>query len=175
MTTSPSTARPPAQLILSTTEHFVAFGFGAGLSPWAPGTMGTLVAIPVFLAMSLMSPTVYAIAVAVLFIFGCWVCGESARLLGVHDYGGIVFDEIVGYLIAAAPLMLIEPASVGACAVGVAAAFVLFRVFDILKPWPIRWLDRRIHGGFGIMIDDVLAGVMAALLLWIALHFMRSM
>ncbi len=173
--TTPTAARPPAQLIMSTTEHFVAFGFGAGLSPWAPGTVGTLVAIPIFLAMSFMSPAVYAIAVAVLFVFGCWVCGESARLLGVHDYGGIVFDEIVGYLIAAAPLVMIAPDSTLECAVGIAAAFVLFRVFDILKPWPIRWLDRRIHGGFGIMIDDVLAGVLAAVPIWLALHFLPSM
>src|SRR5690606_17671169 len=93
------------------------------------------------------------------------ICGESARLLGVHDHGGIVFDEIVGYLIAAAPLVWLSPVSWTGWLAGIVLAFLLFRLFDILKPWPIRVLDRRVHGGFGIMLDDAAAGLVAALLL----------
>lgn len=162
---SPQPPTPPAELILSTPEHLLAFGFGAGLAPRAPGTFGTLVGVAVFALLLWLPWPAFAVATLALFAFGCWVCGESARLLGVHDYGGIVFDEIVGYLIAAAPLVWVRPSSAGGWAAGIVLAFVLFRLFDIAKPWPIRVLDRRVHGGFGIMIDDALAGLIAALLL----------
>lgn len=162
--------KPPAQLILSTPEHFLAFGFGAGLAPRAPGTFGTLVAVPLFLLMQYLPWPVYLALTLLLFVAGCWICGESARLLGVHDYGGIVFDEIVGFLLAAAPLVYQAPTRLGGWLGGIAAAFVLFRLLDILKPWPIRVLDRRVHGGLGIMIDDVLAGLIAAGLLWGAIR-----
>ncbi|MEQ1438282.1 phosphatidylglycerophosphatase A [Fontimonas sp. SYSU GA230001] len=165
------TPRPPRQLILTTPEHLLAFGFGAGLSPFAPGTVGTLVGIVLFLPLSRLDPALYAVAVALLFVFGCWVCGESARLLGVHDYGGIVFDEIVGYLIAAAPLVLFPQLPAAGFGAAMILAFVLFRLFDIVKPWPIRALDRNVHGGFGIMLDDALAGVFAALPLWVVLRY----
>lgn len=166
MNQSAITPRPPAQLILTTPEHLLAFGFGAGLSPIAPGTVGTVVGLLLFLPLSLLPPTVYGVVIGVLFLFGCWVCGESARLLGVHDYGGIVFDEIVGYLIAAAPLLLFPGLPVLGFAAGTVAAFALFRLFDILKPWPIRALDQRVQGGIGIMLDDAVAGAAAAVLLW---------
>lgn len=171
MTAAP---RPPRQLILSTPEHLLAFGFGAGLSPVAPGTVGTLVGVLLFIPLSLLPPTAYVAATLVLFLVGCWVCGESARLLGVHDYGGIVFDEIVGYLVAAAPLLLFPDLQLPVVAAAAGAAFVLFRVFDIAKPWPIRTLDRRIPGGFGIMLDDALAGVFAAVPLWAALRWVQG-
>jgi phosphatidylglycerophosphatase A len=103
----------------------------------------------------------------VLFAFGCWVCGESARMLGVHDYGGIVFDEVVGLLITCIPLLPVlgwVPSGQGAW--WLLAAFLLFRLFDIWKPWPIRWFDAKVDGGFGIMLDDVLAAVYAAILLF---------
>ncbi len=168
------TPRPPRQLILGTPEHLIAFGFGTGLSPVAPGTVGTLVGVLLFVPLSLLSPPLFAAVVALLFVFGCWVCGESARLLGVHDHGGIVFDEIVGYLVAAAPLLFVPPQSLPVVAVAMLAAFVLFRLFDVLKPWPIRIIDRNVHGGFGIMLDDVLAGVAAALPLWGGLQWWIS-
>lgn len=160
------TPRPPRQLILGTPEHLIAFGFGTGLSPVAPGTVGTLVGVLLFLPLSLLDVRAYAVVVALLFVFGCWVCGESARLLGVHDHGGIVFDEIVGYLVAAAPLLCVSPQPPLVVAAAMLAAFALFRLFDVVKPWPIRALDRNVQGGFGIMLDDLLAGAVAALLLW---------
>jgi phosphatidylglycerophosphatase A len=169
--TASKTPRPPRQLILGTPEHLIAFGLGTGLSPVAPGTVGTLVGVLLFVPLSLLSPLPYAVAVAVLFLFGCWVCGESARLLGVHDHGGIVFDEIVGYLVAAAPLLCFAPQPPLVVAAAMLAAFLLFRLFDILKPWPIRALDRGVHGGFGIMLDDLVAGVIAAFPLWGALYW----
>ena len=161
--------KPPTQLILTTPEHLIAYGFGAGLAPWAPGTFGTVVGLPLWFLMSWLttSPLHYLLVCGVLFIFGCWVCGESARLLGLHDAPGIVFDEIVGFVITCFPLLFL-PAHAPRWP-WLIAAFLLFRLFDILKPWPIRWLDQRVKGGFGIMIDDVLAAVFAALCLFFLL------
>lgn len=150
---------PPveARVILRSPVHLLAFGFGTGLSPKGPGTVGTLAALPFWLLLNPLPWPWYLAACAVLFGFGCWVCGESARRLGVHDHGGIVFDEIVGFLVACLPLLLwnLSP-------VWLIAAFALFRLFDILKPWPIKVLDAKVHGGFGIMVDDLLAGAMSA-------------
>jgi phosphatidylglycerophosphatase A len=158
--------KPPSELIWSTPEHVLAFGFGAGLAPRAPGTFGTLVGIPFLLVLVWLPWPAFVAATLILFVAGCYICGASARLLGVHDYGGIVFDEIVGYLVAAAPLAWMMPASVGGWIAGIVIAFVLFRILDIVKPWPIRVLDRHVHGGFGIMIDDLVAGIGAALVLF---------
>lgn len=158
--------KPPARLILATPEHFLAYGFGAGLAPKAPGTFGTLVAVPLWLLLAACAPslTVYLGLCAALFVVGCWLCGESARLLGVHDAPGIVFDEIVGFFVTTIPLLGM---AWGLPLLGwTLVAFVLFRCFDILKPWPIRWLDRHVHGGFGIMIDDLLAAGFAAACLY---------
>jgi phosphatidylglycerophosphatase A len=155
----------PARLILTTPEHLIAFGFGAGLSPRAPGTAGTVVAVPVWLLLSLLPLWPYAAAVTALILFGIWVCGASARLLGIHDHPGIVFDEIAGFCVAATPLLPVLGWVDGPLWAWLLAAFVLFRIFDILKPWPIRWLDRHVHGGFGIVVDDLLAGVYAAAVL----------
>lgn len=158
--------KAPPRLILTTWEHFIAYGFGAGLAPKAPGTFGTVVGVPFWFLLHWLTPAPaeYLAACMVLFIFGCWICGESSRLLGLHDAPGIVFDEIVGYLITCVPLLYL-PATAPIWP-WLIAAFVLFRIFDIIKPWPIRWLDQKVHGGFGIMIDDVLAGIFAALCLW---------
>jgi phosphatidylglycerophosphatase A len=158
--------RPPVRLVLSTPEHFIAFGFGAGLAPVAPGTVGTLVGVVFFCALAWLPWEAYAAVTALLFVFGCWVCGASARLLQVHDYPGFVFDEIVGYLIAALPLLPGLGGPIWPLSLGVLAAFVLFRFFDVLKPWPIRILDRHIGGGLGIMIDDAVAGAAAAGVVW---------
>ena len=163
--------RPPARLILTTPEHCIAFGFGAGLAPVAPGSFGTLVGLPFWLVLMHLSLPYYLLAVVLLFAFGCWICGESARLLGTHDYGGIVFDEIVGWLVACIPLLLLRPDHGWLWLV---AAFALFRLFDIRKPWPILWLDRQVDGGFGIMVDDALAGVYTAVCLYVALRLFGS-
>jgi len=160
--------RPPARLILTTPEHLVAFGFGAGLSPRGPGTLGTLWGVLLFAVLSGLSPLAYGLVLAALTAFGIWICGRSATLLGVHDSPGIVFDEIVGFLVTCMPLLPALHLKQGYFFHWLAGAFILFRFFDVLKPWPIRGLERRLHGGFGIMLDDVLAGVYAGALLAIA-------
>lgn len=137
--------------------HLLALGFGSGLSPKAPGTFGTLAALPLYLLLQPLSLPLYVAVTALLFIVGIFICDISARKLGVHDHPGIVWDEVVGYLVT----MVAAPAGWYWLLLG----FVLFRLFDILKPWPIRFIDRRVEGGLGIMLDDLLAGVMAALLL----------
>ena len=143
----------PAAALARGPANFLALGAGSGLAPRAPGTFGTLVGIPVLLVM----PTgwvPYALVTLALFALGVWCCDACARDLGVHDHPAIVFDEIVGYLVT----MVAAPRSVGFLVLG----FALFRFFDVLKPWPIGPLDRRVAGGLGIMLDDVLAGVFAA-------------
>lgn len=137
--------------------HLASFGFGSGLSPKAPGTVGTLVAIPLWLAFESLPLLPYSAVVVLAFAFGVFCCGYTAKAMAVHDDGSIVWDEFVGFWIT----MCAVPAE----PVWIVAGFALFRVFDILKPWPIKWLDKQVHGGFGIMIDDVLAGVFAAILL----------
>ena len=136
---------------------FLALGFGSGLLPRAPGTAGTIVAIPLYLVMQSLALPVYVLLVAVLFLLGIPICAHTAKRLGVHDHPGIVWDEIVGYLVT----MTFAPTGW----LWVLAGFLLFRFFDVLKPWPIRWLDRRVGGGFGIMVDDLLAGIAAAAVL----------
>jgi len=145
------------KLVLGTPSGFLAFGFGTGLSPFAPGTAGTLVAIPfIFLLRSLGNPGFW-IALVLLFLLGVMLCAHVSRKLGVHDHGGIVWDEMVGYWLSAAFVPLQWP--------WLLAAFLLFRFFDILKPWPIRQLDKKVSGGLGIMIDDVVAALFTLIIL----------
>ncbi|WP_316365058.1 phosphatidylglycerophosphatase A family protein [Candidatus Thiodiazotropha sp. CDECU1] len=134
--------------------HLLAFGFGSGLLPKAPGTYGTLVGIPLYLLLQPLSLLLYSLLVLLAFVAGVWICQRTSDDLGVHDHSGIVWDEIVGYLVA----MAIAPAGWAWIAIG----FLLFRGFDILKPWPILWIDRRVKGGLGIMLDDVVAGLFTA-------------
>lgn len=141
--------------ILTNPIHLLAFGFGAGLSPKAPGTVGTVVAVFIYLLLPGMSPLVFAGLILLSFLFGVWICGKTAEDLGVHDHGGIVWDEFVGYWIT----MFMAPTGL----IWVLLGFVLFRLLDIFKPWPIKWADKELSGGLGIMLDDVLAGIMAAL------------
>ena len=148
--------RDPVQL--------AACGFGAGLAPVAPGTFGTLFALPLWWVLQPLPLAAYLGIVAVLAVTGIWLCDRAAARLGVHDHPAIVWDEIVGYLVT----MVAAPAGWLPMVLG----FVLFRAFDILKPWPIRWLDRQVHGGLGIMVDDLLAGVFAALVLQVILRAM---
>jgi phosphatidylglycerophosphatase A len=157
--------RPPARLILTTPEHFIAFGAGAGLSPQAPGTVGTLWGLPFWLLLCWLPPLGYAVALLALIAFGVWVCDRSAKLLGVPDHSGIVFDEIVGFLVTAIPLLPALGLVTGRWWLWLPVAFAVFRAFDILKPWPIRRLDQTVHGGFGIMLDDLVAGLYGAAVL----------
>jgi phosphatidylglycerophosphatase A len=137
--------------------HFLALGFGSGLSPYAPGTFGTLVALPIAVALMLMPPVPAIAAVVVFIIGGIWLCGESARRLDCHDHPGIVWDEIAAFAL----LSLVLPWGLA----WLFLAFVLFRFFDIVKPWPIRDLDHRLGGGLGIMLDDLMAAVYSALVI----------
>jgi phosphatidylglycerophosphatase A len=149
--------------ILSHPILFMAFGFGSGLAKKAPGTFGTLAAIPVYWLFAQTDSLIYSLLTIFVTVVGVWVCDIAAEKLGEHDFGGIVWDEIAGYLIT----MWLVPLTWQT----IIAGFILFRFFDILKPWPIKWLDRKVHGGFGIMIDDVLAGVFAGALLLLAVDW----
>lgn len=136
---------------LGTPTGFLAFGFGSGLSPFAPGTMGTVVAVPFACALKTLHPLWYGMILLLTFALGVVLCTRVSKRLGVPDHGGIVWDEMVGYWLAVALLPNRWQ--------WLLAAFLLFRFFDIFKPWPIRQLDRNCKGGFGIMIDDVVAGL----------------
>ena len=141
--------------------HWIAFGAGAGLVPRAPGTAGTAVAIPIYAVLAMQPVALYLLAVALIAAAGVWVCGHTARELGVHDHPGIVLDEIAGFLVTMAALPVDWP--------WIAAGFVAFRVLDITKPWPVSLADRKVGGGLGIMLDDLLAGGLACA----ALHAAR--
>ncbi len=141
-------------------HHWIAFGFGSGLAPRAPGTFGTLAAVPLYWLLQPLPLTAYLAALVVLSGIGVWACGRTARELRSKDPSAIVWDEVVGYLLAMA-------GSPGGWR-WVLAGFVVFRVFDIVKPWPIRVLDQRITGGLGIMLDDLAAGAMTWAVLGLA-------
>ncbi|MEH6595081.1 MAG: phosphatidylglycerophosphatase A [Colwellia polaris] len=133
--------------------HFLALGFGSGLAPKAPGTFGTLAAVPLFLLMAPLSTNIYLLLLVIMSLAGIYICGKAAEDAGVPDHGAIVWDEIVGLLIT----MCLMPVTWQTLLVG----FALFRFFDILKPWPISFIDKNCHGGFGIMLDDIVAGIAA--------------
>lgn len=143
---------------------FLAVGFGSGLAPKAPGTFGTLAAVPIYLLVSQLSLWPYLAITLLVSLVGIGICEVAARMLGVHDHPAIVWDEIAGYLVT----MIAAPTGWEWIIIG----FVLFRLFDIVKPWPIRWLDAKVAGGFGIMIDDVLAGIFALLGLQLIAQFL---
>lgn len=137
--------------------HLLALGFGSGLLPIAPGTWGTLVAVPLYWWFIDLSLVTYMLLITALASAGVWLCGRTAQALGAHDHPAIVWDEVVGFLLA----MIAVPFEWAWLAVG----FLLFRLLDIAKPWPIKQLDRQVPGGFGIMLDDLVAGVYTALIL----------
>jgi len=155
-------AKELSKVAFGSPAGFFAFGFGAGLSPWAPGTMGTLVAVPIALVLAPLPLLSQLFVVAVFFLTGVYFCGQVSRRLGVDDHGGIVWDEITGFLLCAiaAPVTF----------TGYVAVFVLFRAFDILKPWPISLADKKLKGGFGIMFDDILAAVYTAAVMLLLLR-----
>lgn len=140
--------------------HFIAFGFGSGTLPKMPGTWGTLIAIPIYLLMMHLPLWAYALLTLIFILISFVICDIAAKDIGVHDHPGIVLDEIVGYLLT----MIMVP-------IGwfwVIAGFVLFRIFDVWKPFPIRWVDRKVGGGVGIVVDDLLAAVYA----WVVLQLL---
>ena len=143
---------------------FTAVGFGSGLSPFAPGTAGTLITVPLVYFLQQESFLVYAVVTMFVLMTGSWICGYAAKKLQVHDHSGIVYDEVAGFLIT----MSLAP-------VGwqwMLAGFVFFRFFDAVKPWPISWFDKNVHGGFGIMLDDVIAGIFSLSCLLLLEYFM---
>lgn len=135
--------------------HWFALGFGAGLARKAPGTWGSLVGLLLFAPLMLLPLWCYLLVLVVAAMAGIYVCDKSARDWGVHDHGAIVWDEVVGMGIALVALPLTWTSLL--------LAFALFRLFDIWKPWPVSVLDQKLGGGWGIMADDMAAGVMAAI------------
>ncbi len=139
--------------------HWLAYGFGTGLVPFAPGTFGSLIGVAVFWFMASMSPVPYAIVVAAMFAAGIFICGHTARDVGAVDPGFIVYDEVVGFLVA----MYLLPAEWR----WIVGGFAVYRVFDIWKPFPIHWVEDKLGLGSGIMVDDVIAGIYTLVVLYI--------
>ena len=158
---------------MSRYERFIVFcgvGFGSGLLPKAPGTFGSafaLLFIPAWLALGFMNSLWVMLLMSVV---GIYICGYSAKVMGVHDDGRIVWDEFAGQSITFLPLLYLGKMSLLWALVG----FALFRLFDVWKPWPIRLIDRQVGGGFGIMFDDIIAGIWAALCICIYLYFVMA-
>ncbi|WP_334323298.1 phosphatidylglycerophosphatase A family protein [Gilliamella apicola] len=140
--------------------HLLAVGLGSGMSPIMPGTMGSAMAIPLWLLFNGLQPYLYWVLIVVAFIFGCFLCQKTSDDTHTHDSGHIVWDEFVGMWIT---LFFIPQISV----LWIAMAFFAFRVFDMAKPWPIRWFDKRVPGGFGIMIDDVIAAIFSSVTVYV--------
>lgn len=155
-------AKLSVKQIMTDPVLFLAFGFGSGLAKKAPGTCGTIAAIPVYYLLAQTPFWFYSLATIIATVAGIWICDVTAKKLDEHDYGGIVWDEVAGYLIT----MWFVPYSWQALLLG----FMLFRVFDIFKPQPIKWVDNQVHGGLGIMLDDVIAAVFAGVLLLSAMQ-----
>ena len=153
--------RPSWRFLLRRPAHFIALGFGAGLIPVAPGTFGTLLALPLYwLIRPEVGPTEYLLVILVLFGLGIWACDVTGRAIGAPDHGGMVWDETVAFLL----VLFFTPAALHWQAV----AFLLFRLFDILKPPPIRYYDRTFKSGFGVMLDDLVAAFYTLIVLAIA-------
>ena len=162
-----TSVRPTWRFVLSHPAHFLSFGFGSGLSPIAPGTMGTLVAFPIFAYLKSwfgQSDVFFLGFIAQLFLLGIWLCGKTGKAIGEDDHSGIVFDEIVAFLL----VLFFTPEGF----FWQAGAFLLFRFFDVLKPPPIAYYDRMLHGGFGVMFDDLLAAFYALICLALFRSFM---
>lgn len=155
----------PAQrrILTSSAAGWLACGLGSGLTPVAQGTFGSLAAIVPWLLLRQASLSLNLLVVVLVFALGVWACNVAGRALGVDDHRSLVIDEFVGQWIALLPALL-------APWWAIVAGFALFRLFDVWKPWPIRWLDRHLKGGMGVMVDDVVAGVFAALVLALSLH-----
>lgn len=151
------------QIKLSNPCHLLATGFGSGMFSWMPGTVGSLAAIPFWYLLVLLPWKLYFLTVMFSLCLGVYCCHQTARDIGIRDHGCIVWDEFVGIWITLIALPLNDWRRV-------IAGFLLFRLLDIWKPWPIRWFDREVYGGLGSMIDDVVAGIIAACLLYLLRH-----
>ena len=161
------------QLLFKHPAHFCSLGFGSGLAPKAPGTFGTIAGLPLLWGMWELSISVAVPLIVLGFIWGVWCTDKTSKAMGYDDPGAIVWDEIIGVLVAGLPLMFIEsPMSSWLQLICLLVVFGLFRLFDIAKPFPVSWADRRYHGGFGIMLDDLLAGVLASLAFTLFLFFL---
>lgn len=150
-------ANPTFAQLLRSPVLLLAFGLGSGLASRGPGTAGSVLALILWAPLVQLPHLTYLLIVFGAALLGIYLCGEAAKRMGVHDHGGIVWDEFVGLWIGLAFIPFNWFWAI--------AGFVLFRVLDIFKPWPIGWLDRRVSGGLGIMLDDILAGLFTALLL----------
>jgi len=137
--------------------YFIAFGFGTGAMPWAPGTFGTLVGVCFYLLLSALPSKLYIVCVILLTLVSVWICQKVDKKIGVHDHPGMNLDEVIGFLVT----MILVPSHW----LWIILGFILFRFFDIVKPWPIRWLDEKVPGGWGIMLDDVVAGIFSCVVL----------
>ena len=166
MTTSPNN-QPSFKFLFQHSAHFFALGFGSGLAKKAPGTFGSLVGLPLFWLISGQPSTMQLAMIALLFVVGIYFCNVAGKNLGVADHGSIVWDEIVAMLL----VLVFTPLS----AMFWLIAFLLFRLFDIWKPFPIRQFDAKLKNGFGVMFDDLLAAIYAILSLmaiqWAISHF----
>jgi len=145
----------------------IAFGFGSGLSRFMPGTFGTLVGVPLVYLLADRSWLVWLLAIVVAFAIGVVACDRACKYLQVHDHRGVVWDEVVGYMVT----MALLPSGL----LWMIAGFFVFRFFDIVKPWPISAIDKHVHGGFGVMLDDVIAGIFGLLLLHAANFSMNAL
>jgi len=146
--------------------YFIAFGFGSGAAPFAPGTFGTLAAIPFYLLLSMLPLSAYFVFLLLFIIFTSWLCDYISRQTHTHDHPGMCIDEFAGFFVT----MTAAPAGWWWIFIG----FVLFRFFDIVKPWPISYVDKNIHGGFGMIFDDVLAGMYSFLIMQIIYMYIRN-
>ena len=144
--------------------HFLALGFGTGCMPRMPGTSGTMIGVIFYFLLQNSGHWIYLGTITVLAITGIWICGKTAADLGVHDHSAIVWDEITGYLVT----MFMAPGGWVWALLG----FVLFRLFDILKPWPVSWADKQVTGGMGIMLDDIIAGIFGLVILQIIAYLL---
>jgi len=157
-------AKPPIpKKIWRDPLYFAAFGLGSGAIPFAPGTVGTLFAIPFYLLLQPLAIIPYCIFVVIFIAFSSWLCDYVSREINVHDHPGMTIDEFAGFFVT----MIAAPHGWFWIVLG----FILFRLFDIWKPWPIRWLDEKVHGGFGIVLDDVIAGLFAFFLIQLLAYF----
>lgn len=153
--------RPTAPFMFAHPAHFIALGFGTGLSPFAPGTVGTLLAFPLYRVLDpWLAPAAMLGVIAALFAIGVWAAGRTGRALGIQDHSSMNIDEIAAFML----VLWFTPAGLG----WQAFAFLAFRFFDVVKPPPIRHFDRTVKGGFGVMFDDIVAALYTLLLMALA-------
>ncbi len=150
--------------LLLNPAHLLSLGFGSGLLPKMPGTLGTFVGVLLFVLLPELDWKSYLGIIILAFIIGVGICGYTAKVLNVHDHPAIVWDEIVGYFIT----MFMVPKGW----MWILAGFILFRIFDILKPWPISVADKQVKGGLGIMLDDVIAALFSLIIIQIILYLL---